>query len=112
MADKKDGDGKVEEKKKPADKQLDVEVANFVRKHKALIELEREAEIEEELVYKSNFTLKELEERGIALSRLVVSDTTSGLYGRCMVTFENSKGHPLNVSKFAVRDVVEILPPG
>ena len=67
----------------------------FVETQLSLIALEREAELAEglSLVSKGIKNVKELQERGICLTRLGVASQRVGLYGRQLVTFESARGH-------------------
>lgn len=85
-----------------------MDVQAFIASTAALVGLERRAEVEEEGAYKSAKSSKELERAGVMLSRLVVTDIATGLYGRCLLTLEPARGGPLPQSEFSVRDIVEI----
>jgi hypothetical protein len=127
-----------------------LDVSTFIRTQKALVEQERTAELAEEKQYRSSFSekvckllfhlppfphsdrgLQDLERAGLCLMRLTVADSSSGLYGRILVTFEPAKGGPLKyefpafacssssksslhlrASKFGVRDIVQLIPAG
>ncbi|XP_053418453.1 DNA-binding protein SMUBP-2 isoform X2 [Nycticebus coucang] len=61
---------------------------SFVTKQLDLLELERDAEVEERRSWQENISLKELQSRGVCLLKLQVSSQSTGLYGRLLVTFE------------------------
>ncbi|XP_058925286.1 DNA-binding protein SMUBP-2 [Kogia breviceps] len=63
-------------------------VESFVTKQLDLLELERDAEVEERRSWQENVPLKELQSRGVCLLKLQVSSQRTGLYGRLLVTFE------------------------
>ncbi|XP_033063700.1 DNA-binding protein SMUBP-2 [Trachypithecus francoisi] len=63
-------------------------VESFVTKQLDLLELERDAEVEERRSWQENISLKELQSRGVCLLKLQVSSQRTGLYGRLLVTFE------------------------
>ncbi|XP_058545926.1 DNA-binding protein SMUBP-2 isoform X3 [Neofelis nebulosa] len=63
-------------------------VESFVSKQLDLLELERDAEVEERRSWQENVSLKELQSRGVCLLKLQVSSQRTGLYGRLLVTFE------------------------
>lgn len=63
-------------------------VETFVTKQLYLLELERDAEVEERRSWQENISLKELQSRGVCLLKLQVSSQRTGLYGRLLVTFE------------------------
>uniref|UniRef100_G1R4B8 DNA-binding protein SMUBP-2 n=1 Tax=Nomascus leucogenys TaxID=61853 RepID=G1R4B8_NOMLE len=63
-------------------------VESFVTKQLDLLELERDAEVEERRSWQENICLKELQSRGVCLLKLQVSSQRTGLYGRLLVTFE------------------------
>jgi DNA polymerase alpha-associated DNA helicase A len=59
----------------------------FVARQKALLALEREAELAEAALLLERVPLRELCQRGLALQRLAVAGMRTGLYGRTLVTF-------------------------
>jgi hypothetical protein len=59
----------------------------FVARQKALLALEREAELAEAAQLLERVPLRELCQRGLALARLCVAGARTGLYGRTLVTF-------------------------
>ncbi|XP_007171177.2 DNA-binding protein SMUBP-2 [Balaenoptera acutorostrata] len=63
-------------------------VESFVTKQLDLLELERDAEVEERRSWQENVSLKELQSRGVCLLKLQVSSQRTGMYGRLLVTFE------------------------
>ena len=82
---------------------MDAGIQSFVNKTKPLIDLERQEEVQETKLYRAassrevqmlrlsciHFTnTQELEQKGIYLHRLLVSDESTGLYGRTLITFE------------------------
>ncbi len=85
-----------------------MDVHSFITSTTALVALERRAEVEEEAGYKGSRSAKELERAGVLLSRLVVTDVATGLYGRCLLTLESARGGPLPQSELGVRDIVEL----
>ncbi|KAM9660349.1 DNA-binding protein SMUBP-2 [Trichechus inunguis] len=63
-------------------------VESFVTKQLDLLELERDAEVEERRSWQESISLKELQSRGVCLLKLQVSSQRTGLYGRLLATFE------------------------
>ncbi|XP_004393861.1 PREDICTED: DNA-binding protein SMUBP-2 [Odobenus rosmarus divergens] len=63
-------------------------VESFVTRQLDLLELERDAEVEERRSWQENISPKELQSRGVCLLKLQVSSQRTGLYGRLLVTFE------------------------
>uniref|UniRef100_A0A452SJ63 Immunoglobulin mu DNA binding protein 2 n=1 Tax=Ursus americanus TaxID=9643 RepID=A0A452SJ63_URSAM len=63
-------------------------VESFVTKQLDLLELERDAEVEERRSWQESISPKELQSRGVCLLKLQVSSQRTGLYGRLLVTFE------------------------
>ncbi|XP_061263253.1 DNA-binding protein SMUBP-2 [Bos javanicus] len=63
-------------------------VESFVTKQLELLELERDAEVEERRSWQENVSLKELQSRGVCLLKLQVSSQRTGLYGRLLITLE------------------------
>ncbi len=66
----------------------------FVTRQKELLALEREAELEEAAQLLEGVPLRDLCQRGLALHRLSVAGTRTGLYGRTLVTFTSSAEFP------------------
>ncbi|XP_006861112.1 PREDICTED: DNA-binding protein SMUBP-2 [Chrysochloris asiatica] len=66
-----------------------VSVEVFVAKQLDLLEIERDAEIEESRSWQESVSLKELQSRGVCLLKLSVSSQRTGLYGRLLATFES-----------------------
>ncbi|KAM5316922.1 DNA-binding protein SMUBP-2 [Glossophaga mutica] len=63
-------------------------VESFVTKQLDLLELEREAEVEERRAWQEGVSLKELQSRGVCLLKLQLSSQRTGLYGQLLVTLE------------------------
>ena len=66
----------------------------FVSRQKELLALEREAELEEAAQLLEGVPLRELCQRGLALQRLSIAATRTGLYGRTLVTFTSVSEFP------------------
>lgn len=64
---------------------------SFVTTQFELLELEREAELLESESQSSSLSDKELERRGIGLSKLILSGTSVGLYGKSLVHLEGKE---------------------
>eukprot|EP00842_Homolaphlyctis_polyrhiza_P005336 jgi/Hompol1/5803/HPOL_001928-RA len=69
-----------------------VEVAEFVKTQLALIESERQAEIQEVNAMHAAYTLLDLQRRGVVLLALRISGIRSGLGGRTLVDIESGVG--------------------
>lgn len=73
-------------------------------------------EYNEEIEYHNNLINKlntlQLQQIGLLLTNLTVSDIHTGLYGRQLITLSNRKGlsTSLKTHKFTIRDVVSIVP--
>ncbi|XP_020040567.1 DNA-binding protein SMUBP-2 isoform X1 [Castor canadensis] len=63
-------------------------VETFVTKQLQLLELERDAEVQERRFWQENSSLKELQSQGVCLLKLQVSSQCTGLCGQLVVTFE------------------------
>jgi hypothetical protein len=85
-----------------------LDVHSFLALTSSLVALERSAEISEEAAWKATKNTRALEQAGVLLTRMVVSDVATGLYGRCLLTLEPARGGPLKQSELSVRDIVEI----
>ena len=67
---------------------LDITIHRFTEKMAGLLEMEREAELEESAVLLNRFSIKELEKRDLAITKLWVKEVTTGIYGKILVSFE------------------------
>ncbi|XP_072015866.1 DNA-binding protein SMUBP-2-like [Amphiura filiformis] len=88
-------------------------VQEFVTKQNELLALEREAEIEESSTLLENVSSKELQRRGVCLLKLHISNQSTGLYGRTLLTFELPKGHgdgKLPTHTFSSGDIIGVGP--
>ena len=74
-------------------------IYRFTEKMETLLELERQAELEESANLLQRFTLKviykfthlfskELEKRDLALTKLFIKEVTTGIYGKILVSLE------------------------
>uniref|UniRef100_A0A2K6FJJ9 Immunoglobulin mu DNA binding protein 2 n=1 Tax=Propithecus coquereli TaxID=379532 RepID=A0A2K6FJJ9_PROCO len=84
-------------------------VESFVTKQLDLLELERDAEVEERRSWQENISPKELQSRGVCLLKLQVSSQCTGLYGRLLVTFKPRRCGlvvPLPSNSFTSGDIV------
>uniref|UniRef100_A0A8C5LCH1 DNA-binding protein SMUBP-2 n=1 Tax=Jaculus jaculus TaxID=51337 RepID=A0A8C5LCH1_JACJA len=84
-------------------------VEDFVTKQLELLELERDAEVEERRSWQEHSSLKELQSRGVCLLKLQISSQRTGLYGQRLVTFEPRKciaGAELPSNSFSSGDIV------
>ena len=50
--------------------------------------MEREAELEESAALLSKFSVKELEKRDLAITKLWVREVSTGIYGKILVSLE------------------------
>ncbi|XP_011383089.1 DNA-binding protein SMUBP-2 isoform X3 [Pteropus vampyrus] len=90
-------------------------VESFVTKQLDLLELERDAEVEERRSWQETVSLKELQSRGVCLLKLQVSSQRTGLYGRLLVTFEPRRcvsAGALPSNSFASGDIVGLYDEG
>ncbi|XP_049637146.1 DNA-binding protein SMUBP-2 [Suncus etruscus] len=67
-------------------------VERFVAKQLELLELERDADVEERRCWQESVSTKELQRKGVCLLKLQVSGQRTGLYGRLLVTLEPRRG--------------------
>ena len=65
----------------------------FVEKTLELLNLERQAEINESRAFYANTDSTTLENKGVSLRKLVIFGRKTGLYGRILVTLGKAKGH-------------------
>ncbi|XP_064609271.1 DNA-binding protein SMUBP-2-like [Liolophura sinensis] len=84
-------------------------VEKFVAKTLELLEIERDAEIEETRVLHENLPAKELQRRGVCLLKLRIAERRTGLYGRSIVTFEpHVSGQELPSHTLSPGDIVSL----
>lgn len=84
-------------------------VESFVAQQLQLLDLERDAEVEERRSWQEHSSLKELQSRGVCLLKLQVASQRTGLYGQRLVTFEPRKFGPAVVlpsNSFTSGDIV------
>jgi len=93
---------------------------SFLDSTRANLQFERDAEVEEErALLDGGASAKSLEAAGLMLRGLRITEVKTGLYGRCLVTLESSRGggsgssdsdgaHPLRHSEISARDIVEL----
>ena len=67
---------------------LDSTIHHFTEKMSGLLDLEREAELEESAALLSRFSVKELEKRDLAITKLYVKEVSTGIYGKILVSLE------------------------
>jgi ATP-dependent RNA/DNA helicase IGHMBP2 len=85
-----------------------MQLDTFIRRQLDLLELEREAEIEEVERLRAELSDAELERRGLTLRRLTLRDTDVGLGGRSLLVLEPSRGGELPAHRFASGDLVAL----
>jgi DNA polymerase alpha-associated DNA helicase A len=69
----------------------EITILRFAEKMSALLDLEREAELEESAMLLSKYSLKELEKRDLAITKLFIKEISTGIYGKILVTLERAK---------------------
>ncbi|KAL8606242.1 hypothetical protein ACOMHN_012874 [Nucella lapillus] len=88
-------------------------VENFVTRNRKLLEKERDAEIEETRVLTEQLPAKELQRRGVCLTKLRLAERGTGLYGRTVVTFQPYwPGKDLPSHNFTPGDIVGVSEEG
>lgn len=85
-----------------------IDVDSFTALHERLLDLERQAEIDEARRLRAELPEAELERRGVTLRRLVVRDTDVGFGGRVLLVLEPSRGGELPAHRFSPGDVVAV----
>jgi len=78
----------------------------FVARQLRLLELERDAEVEETARLQATLPAQELEQRGLSLLRLRIADEFSGLGGRTLLELEPTRGGDLPATRFQPGDLV------
>jgi ATP-dependent RNA/DNA helicase IGHMBP2 len=84
------------------------EIDAFVAKHRELLELERQEEVEESRRLHAELSDSELERRGVALLRLKVAEEGIGLGGRTLLVLAPSRGGELPAHRIATGDIVTV----
>ncbi len=84
----------------------------FVDSSLRLIELEREAEVEESARLQASLSAAELEKRGVTLLRLKVTDELAGLGGRTLLVLEPTREGDLPSHRFQAGDIAALRPAG
>jgi hypothetical protein len=82
---------------KSTKKESPLNLEKFAKLQGELLNLERSCEVEraQELVRAHSSDARELEKRGLALRRVVVSESRTGLYGRTVISYSKEKSVPL-----------------
>lgn len=70
---------------------VEITIHRFAEKMSALLLMEREAELEESAMLLSKYSLKELEKRDLAITKLFIKEISTGIYGKILVTLERAK---------------------
>uniref|UniRef100_A0A224YIC1 DNA helicase n=1 Tax=Rhipicephalus zambeziensis TaxID=60191 RepID=A0A224YIC1_9ACAR len=82
----------------------------FVEKHLALLELERQEEVEQNAKLQEKYSLKELQSKGLCITKLVLDCAHTGLYGRSVCKFRSCHhGAPLPSHGFSNGDIVGVV---
>ena len=61
---------------------------------KALMEMERQGEMEESANLLNEFSFKELEKRNLAITKLMVKQVSTGIYGRVLLHLNRQRPKP------------------
>ncbi len=85
-------------------------VTEFVRRQLELIDLEREAEIEEAKRLRDGLPAAELQRRGVCLLGLRVDEVHAGLGGRTVLQLSRADRSPLPASRLGPGDIVSLQP--
>ncbi len=102
------------EESKNAKKEVPLTLEKFAKLQGELLNLERSCEVEraQDLVRAHSSDARELEKRGLALRRVVVSECRTGLYGRTVVTYSKEKSVPLPATNISNgKDIVYTVKP-
>ena len=63
----------------------------FLQKMKALMEMERQGEMDESEMLLSDYSFKELEKRNKAITKLTIKEVSTGIYGRILLHLNRQK---------------------
>lgn len=104
MENPKSGDGSGS-----ADHEEGNSLDGFVEKQLALLELEREEEVEQNAKLQEKYSVKELQSKGLCIAKLVLDSAHTGLYGRTICKFRSCHhGAPLPSHGFSNGDIVGV----
>lgn len=82
----------------------------FVEKQLELLELERDEEVEQNTKLQEKYSVKELQSKGLCITKLVLDCAHTGLYGRTICKFRSCQhGAPLPSHGFSNGDIVGIV---
>src|SRR6185295_11957566 len=82
----------------------------FVQSALRLVEIERNAEVEENARLQASLSATELEARGLTLLRLKLVDEVSGLAGRTLLVLEPTRDGDLPAHRFQPGDIAAVRP--
>lgn len=71
----------------------------FIQKMKMLMDMERDAEMEESANLLSEFSLKELEKRSMAITKLFIKHVSTGIYGRVLLHLQRGEKSQKEIEK-------------
>ncbi|XP_077549705.1 DNA-binding protein SMUBP-2-like isoform X2 [Haemaphysalis longicornis] len=81
----------------------------FVEEQLALLELERNEEVEQSTKLQEKYSVKELQSKGLCITKLVLASAHTGLYGRTIGKFRSCHyGAPLPSHGFSNGDIVGV----
>ncbi|KAH6941653.1 hypothetical protein HPB50_021630 [Hyalomma asiaticum] len=95
---------------RPACFSQDRSLDGFVEKQLALLELERQEEVEQNAKLQEKYSVKELQSKGLCITKLVLDSAHTGLYGRNICKFRSCHhGAPLPSHGFSNGDIVGVV---
>ena len=86
----------------------DFSLARYASNLRTLLAAEKEEERAEDLSRLGSRSPKDLESEGLCLTKMLIEDIQTGLYGRSIVTFVSSRKLPLPPHQFTPRDVANL----
>lgn len=96
----------------PASRLAFLTLDSYIDHARKLLALERDAEVEAALASLFGSSEEENAAAGVSLARLSVTDTTSGLFGRTLLTLSDPLGRALPAHSFTVGDIGGLRAPG
>ncbi|XP_067137867.1 DNA-binding protein SMUBP-2-like [Centruroides vittatus] len=88
-------------------------VDKFVSKHLELLNIERDAEVEQSQCMQTSISLANLQRKGICISKLRLGSCHTGLFGRSICVFEPfTPGKTFEAHGFTAGDIVGIITSG
>lgn len=91
---------------------VDTKVQKFTERMLELLEMERDAEVEETSALLQKYNFKQLEQRNLAITKLFVKSVSTGVYGRVLVHLHRHNQSQEKMRVFGPGDIVGLFEAG